>query len=72
MAHWGENLRTFRTGLLLNQQEMADYLEIDRAHLSRIETGNRKMTDKVATRFILLRSIARNSLPTPSITKDQK
>lgn len=49
----------FRRGLALNQTEMAELLGMDRAHLSRIESGQRQLTDKLALRFAALRNRAR-------------
>lgn len=55
-------LREFRTGLALSQQRMADLLGVERAHLSRLERGERTLTGEQTIRFNLLRSFAREAV----------
>lgn len=62
MPSTGEKLRAFRLGIGVSQNELASLLQIDRAHLSRLETGGREMTDRVAERFTALRLRVRDAL----------
>ncbi len=55
-------LRDFRNGLALSQERMAKLLGVDRAHLSRLERGERRLTGEQTIRFNLLRSFAREAV----------
>lgn len=55
-------LLAFRVGLGLNQSGMARLLGVDRAHLSRLERGERRLTGEQTIRFNLLRSFAREAI----------
>ena len=56
------DLRDFRSALALTQEQMALLLGVNRAHLSRLETGDRKMTGEQTIRFNVLRQLAREPL----------
>ena len=56
------DLRSFRVGLALSQERMAELLGVDRAHLSRLERGERNLTGEQTIRFNLLRSFAREAV----------
>lgn len=45
------NVKHFRKALMLTQQQMANVLGVDRAHLSRIERGERAMQPMHMVRF---------------------
>ena len=56
------DLLAFRVGLGLNQSGMARLLGVDRAHLSRLERGERNLTGEQSIRFNVLRSLAREAI----------
>jgi transcriptional regulator with XRE-family HTH domain len=56
------DLQAFRAGLALTQSGMARLLGVDRAHLSRLERGERRLTGEQTIRFNLLRNLAREAI----------
>lgn len=44
LARLGAEIRTRRTALGFSQETLADYAEIDRSHMGKIERGERNVT----------------------------
>lgn len=58
----GEKIKRLRKASDMSQQELADYLEINRNHLSRIETNKSDVTSVILKKLSMLFEINVNSL----------
>ena len=58
----GERIKRLRKLNDMSQQELADYLEINRNHLSRIETNKSDVTSNLLVKLSLLFEVSINTL----------
>lgn len=58
----GEKIKRLRKLNDMSQQELADYLEINRNHLSRIETNKSDVTSAILLKLSMLFEISINTL----------
>lgn len=68
----GERIKRLRKLNDMSQQQLADYLEINRNYLSRIETNKSEPTSSIILKLIMLFEISANELLGVNCDSDKK